>query len=103
MSVGAETVVSLLQTTPIILDVCFITDRVAYASSDLSSVVSQCTLCLGRYLSSVVSQCTLCLGRYLSSVVSQCTLCLGRYLLSVVSQCTLCLGRYLSSAEDLVS
>ena len=32
--VGAQTVVSLLQTTQIILDVCFITDHVGYASSN---------------------------------------------------------------------
>ena len=32
--VGAQTLVSLLQTTQIISDVCFITDHVAYASSD---------------------------------------------------------------------
>ena len=32
--VGAQTVVSLLQTTQIIPDVCFITDHVAYASSN---------------------------------------------------------------------
>ena len=32
--VGAQTVVSLLQTTEIISDVCFITDHVAYASSN---------------------------------------------------------------------
>ena len=32
--VGAGTVVSLLQTTQIISDVCFITDHVAYASSN---------------------------------------------------------------------
>ena len=32
--VGAQTVVSLLQTTQIISDVCFITDHVAYASSN---------------------------------------------------------------------
>ena len=32
--VGAQTVVSLLQTTRMILDVCFITDHVPYASSD---------------------------------------------------------------------
>ena len=32
--VGAQTVVSLLPTTQIISDVCFITDHVAYASSD---------------------------------------------------------------------
>ena len=31
--VGAQTVVSLLQTTQIISDVCFITDHIAYASS----------------------------------------------------------------------
>ena len=31
---GAQTVVSLLQTTQIISDVCFITDHVAYASSN---------------------------------------------------------------------
>ena len=32
--VGAQTVVTLLQTTQITSDVCFITDHVAYASSD---------------------------------------------------------------------
>ena len=32
--VGAQTVVSLLQTSQIISDVCFITDHVAYASSN---------------------------------------------------------------------
>ena len=32
--VGAQTVVSLLQTTQIVSDVCFITDHAAYASSD---------------------------------------------------------------------
>ena len=32
--VGAQTVVRLLQTTQIISDVCFITDRAAYASSN---------------------------------------------------------------------
>ena len=32
--VGAQTVVSLLQTTQMISDVCFITDHVAYASSN---------------------------------------------------------------------
>ena len=31
--VGAQTVVSLLQTTQIIPDICFITDHVAYTSS----------------------------------------------------------------------
>ena len=36
--VGAQTVVSLLQTTQIISDVCFITDRVAYASSDKTKI-----------------------------------------------------------------
>ena len=35
--VGAQTVVSLLQTSQIISDVCFITDHVAYASSDKTS------------------------------------------------------------------
>ena len=37
--VGAQTVVSLLQTTQIIPDVCFITDHVAYASSDKTTIV----------------------------------------------------------------
>ena len=37
--VGVPTVVSLLQTTQIILDVCFITDHVAYASSDKTKIV----------------------------------------------------------------
>ena len=37
--VGAQTVVSLLQTTQIILDVCFITNYVAYASSDKTKIV----------------------------------------------------------------
>ena len=37
--VGAQTVVSLLQTTQIISDVCFITDHVAYASSDETKIV----------------------------------------------------------------
>ena len=32
--VGAQTVVSLLQTTQMISDVCFITEHVAYASSN---------------------------------------------------------------------
>ena len=36
--VGAQTVVTLLQTTQIISDVCFITDRVAYASSDKTKI-----------------------------------------------------------------
>ena len=36
---GAQTVVSLLQTTQIISDVCFITDHVAYASSDKTKIV----------------------------------------------------------------
>ena len=35
--VGAQTVVSLLQTSQITSDVCFITDHVAYASSDKTS------------------------------------------------------------------
>ena len=35
--VGAQTVVSLLQTSQIISDVCFITDHVAYASLDKTS------------------------------------------------------------------
>ena len=37
--VGAQTVVSLLQTTQIISDVCFITDHVAYASSNQTTIV----------------------------------------------------------------
>ena len=37
--VGAQTVVSLLQATQIISDVCFITDYVAYASSDQTKIV----------------------------------------------------------------
>ena len=37
--VGAQTVVSLLQTTQIISDVCFITDNVAYASSNKAKIV----------------------------------------------------------------
>ena len=37
--VGAQTVVSLLQTTQIISDVCFITDHVAYASSNKAKIV----------------------------------------------------------------
>ena len=37
--VGAQTVVSLLQTTQIISDVCFITDHVAYASSNETKIV----------------------------------------------------------------
>ena len=37
--VCAKTVVSLLQTTQIILDVCFITDHVAYASSSKIKIV----------------------------------------------------------------
>ena len=36
---GAQTVVTLLQTTHIIADVCFITDHVAYASSDETRIV----------------------------------------------------------------
>ena len=37
--VGAQTVVSLLQTTQMISDVCFITDHVAYASSYKTKIV----------------------------------------------------------------
>ena len=37
--VGAQTVVSLLQTTQVISDVCFITDHVAYASSNQTKIV----------------------------------------------------------------
>ena len=37
---GTQTVVSLLQTTQIISDVCFITDHVAYARSDKTKIVS---------------------------------------------------------------
>ena len=37
--VGAQTEVSLLQTTQIISDVCFITDHVAYASSNKTQIV----------------------------------------------------------------
>ena len=37
--VGAQTVVSLLQTTQIISDVCFVTDHVAYASSNKTKIV----------------------------------------------------------------
>ena len=37
--VGAQTVVSLLQTTQIISDVCFTADRVAYASSNQTKIV----------------------------------------------------------------
>ena len=37
--VGTQTVVSLLQTTQIIPDVCFITDHVAYASSNKTKIV----------------------------------------------------------------
>ena len=37
--VGAQTVVSLLQTTQIVSDVCFITDHVAYASSNKTKTV----------------------------------------------------------------
>ena len=36
--VGAQTVVSLLQTTQIISDVCFIADHVAYASSNKTRI-----------------------------------------------------------------
>ena len=37
--VGAQKVVILLQTTQIILDICFITDHVAYASSNKTKIV----------------------------------------------------------------
>ena len=37
--VGAQTVASLLQTTQIISDVCFVTDHVAYASSNKTKIV----------------------------------------------------------------
>ena len=37
--VGAQTVVSLLQTTQIISDVCFITDHAAYASSNKIALI----------------------------------------------------------------
>ena len=37
--VGAQTVVSLLQTTQIISDICFITDHDAYASSNKTTIV----------------------------------------------------------------
>ena len=37
--VGAQTVVSLLQTTQIISDVCFITDHVAYVSSNKTKII----------------------------------------------------------------
>ena len=37
--VGSQTVISLLQRTQIVSDVCFITDRVAYASSNKTKIV----------------------------------------------------------------
>ena len=37
--VGAQTVVNLLQTAQIISDVCFITDHVAYASSNQTKII----------------------------------------------------------------
>ena len=37
--VGAQTVVSLLQTTQLVSDVCFITDHVAYARSNKTQIV----------------------------------------------------------------
>ena len=37
--VGAETVVSLLQTAQIISDVCFVTDDFAYPSSNQTKIV----------------------------------------------------------------
>ena len=39
VAVGAQTVVSLLQTTQILSDVCFITDNVAYTSSGKTKIV----------------------------------------------------------------
>ena len=39
--VGAQTVVSLLRTTQIISDVCFITDHVAYASSNKTTITKR--------------------------------------------------------------
>ena len=37
--VGAQAVVSLLQTTQIVSDVCFINDHIAYASSNKTKIV----------------------------------------------------------------
>ena len=37
--VGAQTVVSLLQTTQIMSDICFITEHVTYASSNKTKIV----------------------------------------------------------------
>ena len=37
--VGVQTVVSLLQTTQITSDVCFITDHVAYVSSNITKTI----------------------------------------------------------------
>ena len=37
--VGAQTVVSLFQTTQIISDICFITDHVAYTNSNKTKIV----------------------------------------------------------------
>ena len=37
--VGVQTVVSLLQTTQITSDVCFITDHVAYVSSNITKII----------------------------------------------------------------
>ena len=37
--VGAQTVVSLIQTTQTVSDVCLITDRVAYASSNKTKII----------------------------------------------------------------
>ena len=37
--VGAQTVVSLLQTTQIISDICFIADHVAYTSSNETKII----------------------------------------------------------------
>ena len=38
-SVGAQTEVSLLQTTQIISDICFISDHVAYASANKTKII----------------------------------------------------------------
>ena len=37
--VGAQTVVTLLETTQIISDICFLTDHAAYASSNKTKIV----------------------------------------------------------------
>ena len=60
--VGAQTVVSLLQTTQIIPDVCFITDYVAYASSDKTTIVEIETELLFFTRGGCVSCLRACLG-----------------------------------------